>query len=97
MRLPASFCGVVGVKPTWGRVSRHGVLDLAPSLDHVGPMTRTVADAAAVLAVLAGRAGLSLPAGQLVTLGAWQVFVFALLSPLGVILTELKIPDPDLK
>ena len=50
-----------------------------------------------VMAVLAGRAGLSIPVDQLVTLGAWQVFVFALLSPLGAILTELKIPDPDLK
>jgi amidase len=46
--------GVVGLKPTWGRVSRHGVLDLAPSLDHVGPMTRRVADAAVVLRAIAG-------------------------------------------
>jgi amidase len=44
----------VGIKPTWGRVSRHGVFPLAPSLDHVGPMARTVADAAAVLQVIAG-------------------------------------------
>ena len=55
IRTPSAVNGIVGLKPTWGRVSRHGVLDLAPSLDHVGPMTRTVADAAAVLAVLAGR------------------------------------------
>ncbi len=54
IRYPSSANGLVGLKPTWGRVSRYGVLGLAPSLDHVGPMTRTVADAAAMLAVLAG-------------------------------------------
>lgn len=54
IRLPSSMCGVTGVKPTWGRVSRHGILELAASLDHVGPMTRSAADAAAVLAVIAG-------------------------------------------
>jgi amidase len=54
IRQPAAANGVVGVKPTWGRVSRYGVLGLAPSLDHVGPLTRRVADAAAVLGVIAG-------------------------------------------
>ena len=54
IRYPCAANGLVGLKPTWGRVSRYGVLGLAPSLDHVGPMTRTVADAAAMLAVLAG-------------------------------------------
>ncbi len=54
IRFPASMCGVVGVKPTWGRVSRYGVLDLAPSMDHVGPMTRTVRDAAIMLDAIAG-------------------------------------------
>lgn len=54
IRFPASMCGVVGVKPTWGRVSRHGILDLAPSMDHVGPMTRAVRDAAIVLDTIAG-------------------------------------------
>lgn len=54
IRYPSAANGIVGLKPTWGRVSRHGVLDLAPSLDHVGPMTRRVADAAAVLQVIAG-------------------------------------------
>ena len=57
IRTPSAVNGIVGLKPTWGRVSRYGVLGLAPSLDHVGPMTRTVADAAAVLAVLAGHDG----------------------------------------
>ena len=55
IRYPAAACGTVGLKPTWGRVSRHGVMDLAPSLDHVGPLTRTVGDAGIVLAAIAGR------------------------------------------
>lgn len=55
VRIPASLSGIVGLKATYGRVSRHGVLPLAWSLDHIGPMTRTVADAALVLAALAGR------------------------------------------
>lgn len=54
IRYPSANNGLVGVKPTWGRVPRAGVLDLAPSLDHVGPMTRTVRDAAVMLGVLAG-------------------------------------------
>ncbi len=54
IRGPAAWCGVVGLKPTWGRVSRSGVFPLAGSLDHVGPLTRTVADAAAMLQVIAG-------------------------------------------
>jgi aspartyl-tRNA(Asn)/glutamyl-tRNA(Gln) amidotransferase subunit A len=55
IRIPAAFCGIVGLKPTYGRVSRAGVIPLSWSLDHVGPMTRTVADAALMLQVLAGR------------------------------------------
>jgi aspartyl-tRNA(Asn)/glutamyl-tRNA(Gln) amidotransferase subunit A len=54
IRLPSSLCGTVGLKPTYGRVSCRGVLPLAPSLDHVGPMTRTVSDAALMLQALAG-------------------------------------------
>ncbi|MDR7482536.1 MAG: amidase [Armatimonadota bacterium] len=54
IRLPAAFCGIVGLKPTFGRVSRHGVFPLAASFDTVGPMTRTVTDAALLLEVLAG-------------------------------------------
>lgn len=55
IRIPAACCGVVGVKPTYGRVSRHGVLPLAWSLDHAGPITKSVEDAALLLEVLAGR------------------------------------------
>ena len=54
IRNPATFCGVVGMKPTYGRVSRHGIVTISWSLDHVGPMTRTVADNAALLNVIAG-------------------------------------------
>jgi aspartyl-tRNA(Asn)/glutamyl-tRNA(Gln) amidotransferase subunit A len=54
IREPAALCGVVGLKPTYGRVSAHGVIPLSPSLDHVGPITRTVADAAVVLNAVAG-------------------------------------------
>lgn len=54
IRLPSTANGLVGAKATWGRVSRAGVWALADSLDHVGPMTRSVADAAAMLAVIAG-------------------------------------------
>ncbi len=54
IRIPASHCGVVGVKPTYGRVSRAGALALSWSLDHVGPLARTVQDAALLLSVLAG-------------------------------------------
>jgi amidase len=54
IRWPSAANGLTGVKPTWGRVSRHGVFALAPSLDHVGPMARSVADASALLTAIAG-------------------------------------------
>jgi aspartyl-tRNA(Asn)/glutamyl-tRNA(Gln) amidotransferase subunit A len=65
IRQPAAFCGAVGLKPTYGRVSRYGVIAYASSLDQVGPITRTVADAAALLQAIAGhdpRDGTSLDA-----------------------------------
>ena len=54
IRIPAAYCGITGLKPTFGRVPRHGVMGLSWSLDHAGPMTRSVPDAARMLAVIAG-------------------------------------------
>ena len=54
IRIPSSLCGITGIKPTYGRVSRAGVLPLAWSMDHVGPMARSAADCALVLGAMAG-------------------------------------------
>ncbi len=55
VRIPAAFCGVAGLKPTFGMISRRGLVPLAPSLDHVGPMARSVRDLAIALPLMAGR------------------------------------------
>ena len=55
IRFPSACCGLVGIKPTYGRVSRHGAFPLSESLDHIGPMARTVEDAARLLQTLAGQ------------------------------------------
>src|SRR6202162_2740471 len=56
IRLPAAFCGIVGLKPTYGRVSTRGGIPLSPSYDHVGPIANSVYDAALMLQVMTGRA-----------------------------------------
>ena len=55
IRKPAGYCGIVGFKPSWGRISRYGVIPYASSLDHMGMFTRNVRDAAIVLEAMAGR------------------------------------------
>ena len=54
IRIPASFCGVIGMKPTFGRVSKHGVHPLCWSMDHIGPMTKTVSDNAILMNAISG-------------------------------------------
>jgi aspartyl-tRNA(Asn)/glutamyl-tRNA(Gln) amidotransferase subunit A len=79
VRIPAALCGVVGLKPTYGRVSRHGVFPLSWTLDHVGPLTRSVEDAAIVLQAIAGP-----DARDASTLGhSVPDFVAGLRQPLG--------------
>lgn len=55
IRFPSSACGVVGIKPTFGKISRYGIFPLSDTLDHVGPMARSVRDAATILGILEGR------------------------------------------
>lgn len=80
IRIPASFCGCVGLKATYGSVSKRGVLPLGYSLDHVGPLTQTVLDAAVVFEIMSGR---RLPARQGVgglRIGIPENFYFARLD-----------------
>jgi aspartyl-tRNA(Asn)/glutamyl-tRNA(Gln) amidotransferase subunit A len=64
IRVPSSFCGASGLKPTYGRVSRHGVVPLSPSFDHVGPIARSVEDLALLLQPVAGGDGLDATAAS---------------------------------
>ena len=87
IRLPAACCGVVGLKPTYGRVSRAGAMPLSWSLDHVGPLARTVRDAAVLLGVIAGAD----PADATASLRPVPDFVAGLDRPI----TGLRVGVPD--
>jgi aspartyl-tRNA(Asn)/glutamyl-tRNA(Gln) amidotransferase subunit A len=74
IRQPASFCGVVGVKPTYGRVSRHGLIAFASSFDQIGPLSHSVADSALVLEIISGKDPMdttcsSVPVGDISDIG----------------------------
>ena len=108
IRIPASYCGTVGFKPTYGLVDRSGVQPLAFSLDHVGPLTRTVRDAELVLDVLAGPQ--ALPADRPIRIGLPANFYFDVIDPevkaaveaaarlcesLGFPVIPVQVPDID--
>jgi aspartyl-tRNA(Asn)/glutamyl-tRNA(Gln) amidotransferase subunit A len=105
IRIPASYCGVVGLKPTMGRHSCRGVVPLAVTLDHVGPMTRTVRD----LAIAFRAAPPAQPEAKGLRVGIPENFFFDRLDPevaaavrhavetlagLGAEVTEMRLPDP---
>ncbi|HEX3865581.1 MAG TPA: amidase [Gemmatimonadaceae bacterium] len=83
IRIPAAACGVVGLKPSYGDVPVDGVVPLSATLDHVGPLTRTVADAANIWAILADRPvpRVESPRASSITLGALEGYFTNLLSP----------------
>lgn len=80
IRIPAAACGVVGIKPTFGEVPTEGVVPLSKTLDHVGPLARTIEDAAAVWAALAGRPYPHIEPPRTFTLGALGGYFTALLT-----------------
>jgi len=111
IRIPSSLCGTVGLKPTYGKVSREGVTPLSWSLDHVGPMARTVDDVALLYEVLTGVAASAEAPGQL-ALGIHERYFFDNLAPdveasvraaitelerLGMKLVEVDIPEIELQ
>lgn len=111
IRIPSSLCGTVGLKPTYGKVSREGVTPLSWSLDHVGPMARTVDDVALLYEVLTGNAA-SADAPEPLELGIHERYFFDNLAPdvetsvraaiaelerLGMKLVEVDIPEIELQ
>jgi aspartyl-tRNA(Asn)/glutamyl-tRNA(Gln) amidotransferase subunit A len=87
IRLPAACCGIVGLKPTYGRVSRAGVMPLSWSLDHLGPMARTVRDVAILLGVIAGHDPLDATSSRRPV----QDYAHVLDAPLG----EIRVGLPE--
>jgi aspartyl-tRNA(Asn)/glutamyl-tRNA(Gln) amidotransferase subunit A len=107
IRVPASYCGCVGLKPTYGSISRSGVFPLGLSLDHVGPLTRTVRDAEIVMNVIAGPRAAGSVAGR--KIGVPENFFNERVAPeiaaafgqtlstaesLGFSLVPISVPDP---
>jgi aspartyl-tRNA(Asn)/glutamyl-tRNA(Gln) amidotransferase subunit A len=108
IRIPASFCGVFGLKPTYGRVSRLGVRPLGLTLDHVGPLTRTAQDAEVCFRAMTGTAGVPLRPEARVRIGIPENFYFEQVDPeitasvqtaarlsedLGARVTPVRVPD----
>src|SRR6202047_3267821 len=94
---PSAFCGISGLRPTYGRVSRYGAMGLAPSMDKIGPLARSAEDCAHVFAAIAGHDSLdrsSLPPSE-----ASFPFSIAESSPLkiGVLTNAWEKPDPEIK
>ena len=90
IRQPAAFCGTVGLRPTWGRVSRYGLIAFASSLDQVGPLARTARDAAALLSAIAGPDEADATASA--APGADFEAALAVLADQGASLVEVELP-----
>ena len=108
IRIPASFCGCVGLKPTYDRVSREGTMALGPTQDHIGPLTRCIADAATMLSVMAGAPEPEAPALEHIRVGIPENYFWDNLAPevrfhargavqviaaLGAKVREMRVPD----
>jgi aspartyl-tRNA(Asn)/glutamyl-tRNA(Gln) amidotransferase subunit A len=108
IRIPASFCGCVGLKPTYGRVSCEGVMALGPTQDHVGPLARTVADAATLFRIMAGAPEVDAPALEHIRIGIPENYFWDNLAPdvrfhargavqviaaLGAKVREVRVPE----
>jgi len=95
IRIPASYCGVVGLKPTYGRVSRHGVFPLSWSLDHVGTLARSVEDTAILLEIIAGHDALDSTSAQ-EAVPAYRTGLSHTLKGVKVGILEQHLNHPDL-
>jgi aspartyl-tRNA(Asn)/glutamyl-tRNA(Gln) amidotransferase subunit A len=109
IRIPSSLCGVTGLKPTYGRISREGVTPLSWSLDHVGPMARTVEDVALLYEAMSGEAVPFEPPPQDLKIGIHPKYFFENLAPgveaavrgavarLGASVVEIDVPEIELQ